>query len=184
MYFQVRQFPFYLTFWNQNKSLLVKILAPWVNLSLEQSHCYFTRLNLKKTGPLQFCLPALLKIHKNHTQKEFLKSCEGFLRAALTVHGHPGPVWKIAKMALFDPCMEFEKFLGQMTLFEVLLKCHSLTLCKKYLRFCRAPSKCLSERINCIISTIPHRISKILIVYGSFEFLAMLEGKIREAPFF
>ena len=22
-------------------------------------------------------------------QKEFLKSCEGFLRAALTVHGHP-----------------------------------------------------------------------------------------------
>ena len=32
-------------------------------------------------------------------------------------------VWqngKIAKMALFDPCMEFEIFLGQMTLFEVL----------------------------------------------------------------
>ena len=41
-------------------------------------------------------------------QKEFLKSCEGFLRAALTVHGHPGPVWKIAKMVLFDPWMEFE----------------------------------------------------------------------------
>jgi hypothetical protein len=38
-------------------------------------------------------------------QKEFLKSCEGFLRAALTVHGHPSPVWKIAKMALFNPCM-------------------------------------------------------------------------------
>ena len=31
---------------------------------------------------------------------------------------------------------------------------------------------------------IPHRISKILFVYGSFEFLAMLEGQIREAPFF
>ena len=40
--------------------------------------------------------------------------------AALTVHGHPGPVRKIAKMALFDPCMEFEIFLGQMTSFEVL----------------------------------------------------------------
>ena len=40
------------------------------------------------------------------------------------------------------------------------------------------------ERINWIISTIPHRISKILFVYGSYEFLAMLEGKIREAPFF
>merc|ERR1711940_502267 len=117
-------------------------------------------------------------------QKEFLKSHEGFLRAALTVRGHPGPVRKSAKMALFDPCMEFEIFLGQMTSFEVLLKCHSLTLSKKCLRLCPAPSKCLSERINWIISTIPHRISKILFVYGSYEFLAMLEGKIREAPFF
>ena len=44
------------------------------------SHCYFTRLNLKKMGPLQFCLPALLEIHRNHKQKEFSKSCEGFLR--------------------------------------------------------------------------------------------------------
>ena len=61
-------------------------------------------------------------------------------------------------------------------------KCHSLTLSKQCLR--PAPSKCLSERINWIISTIPHRISKILFVYGSYQFLAMLEGKIREAPFF
>ena len=45
-------------------------------------------------------------------QKYILKSCEGFLRAALTVHSHPGPVLKIAKMALFDPCMEFEFFFG------------------------------------------------------------------------
>ena len=48
----------------------------------------------------------------------------------------------------------------------------------------QAPSKCLSERINWIISRIPHRISKIIFVYGSYEFLAVLEGKIREAPFF
>ena len=33
-------------------------------------------------------------------------------------------------------------------------------------------------------SRIPHRISKILIALGVDEFLAMLEGKIREAPFF
>ena len=33
-------------------------------------------------------------------------------------------------------------------------------------------------------SRIPHRISKILFVLGADEFLAMLEGKIREAPFF
>ena len=42
----------------------------------------------------------------------------------------------------------------------------------------------LSERINWIISIIPHRITKNFIVYGSYEFLAMLEGKIRETPFF
>jgi hypothetical protein len=80
--------------------------------------------------------------------------------------------------------MEFENFLGRMTLFEVLLKCHSLTLSKECLRLRPAPSKCLSESINWIISTIPHRITKIIFVYDSYEFLAMLEGKIREAPFF
>jgi hypothetical protein len=31
---------------------------------------------------------------------------------------------------------------------------------------------------------IPHRISKNIFVLGSYEFLAMLEGKIRETPFF
>jgi hypothetical protein len=36
-------------------------------------------------------------------QKEFLKSCERFLRAAL-----------------FNPFMEFEKILGHMTSFEVI----------------------------------------------------------------
>ena len=55
---------------------------------------------------------------------------------------------------------------------------------QKSLRLHPVLSKCLSERINWIISTISHRISKILFVYSSYEFLAMLEGKIREAPFF
>ena len=27
------------------------------HVSLDKTHCYFTRLNLKKMGPLQFCLP-------------------------------------------------------------------------------------------------------------------------------
>ena len=31
---------------------------------------------------------------------------------------------------------------------------------------------------------IPHKISKILFALGADEFLEMLEGKIREAPFF
>jgi hypothetical protein len=32
-------------------------------------------------------------------------------------------------------------------------------------------------------SRIPHRISKIIFALGADEFLAMLEGKIREVPF-
>ena len=32
-------------------------------------------------------------------------------------------------------------------------------------------------------SRIPHRISKIIFAYGSYVFLAMLEGKIREPHF-
>ena len=99
-----------------------------------------------------------------------------YLRAGLSGQGHlgPCPFLQITKMALLVPCMEFKFFLGQMTSFEVLSKCHSLTLSKKCLRLRPAPSKCLSERINWIISMVPHRISKIIFVYGSFEFLAML----------
>ena len=33
-------------------------------------------------------------------------------------------------------------------------------------------------------SRIPHRISKIIFALGADEFLAVQEGKIREAPFF
>ena len=35
------------------------------------SHCYFTRLNFKEMGPLQFCLPVFLGIHRNPKQNFF-----------------------------------------------------------------------------------------------------------------
>jgi hypothetical protein len=37
-------------------------------------------LNLKKMGPLQFCLPVFLGIHINPKQNKNFNSCEGFLR--------------------------------------------------------------------------------------------------------
>jgi hypothetical protein len=40
--------------------------------------------------------------------------------ASLTGHSHPGPFQKIAQMAHFNPCMKFEKNLGQIPSFEVL----------------------------------------------------------------
>ena len=63
----------------------------WI-LGQLHSHCYSTRLNPTKKGPFQFCFPALLGIHQHPMQKEFFRSTEGFLRAALTGHGHPGPL--------------------------------------------------------------------------------------------
>ena len=93
--------------------------------------------------------PALLGTHRKSKQKEFLKSCEGFLRAPLIGHSHPGPFWKIAKMALFDPCMEFKKILCQMKSFEMLWKYHCLTLLKTCLRLIQLrPSAYLREWIR------------------------------------
>ena len=98
---------------------------------------------LKKTG-VSLILPFItLGTHRNPKQKELLKSCEGFLRAALSGHGHLDPFWKIAKMALFDSSMGYENFLGLNTLFEVLWKCHYLILSKKYYLHC--PSAYLRE---------------------------------------
>ena len=42
-------------------------------------HCYSIRLNLKKMGLLQFCLPVFLGINKNPKQKEFFNLREGLL---------------------------------------------------------------------------------------------------------
>ena len=63
-----------------------------IYICLYITHYYFTRLNPKKKGPFQFCLPALLGIHRHPMKKEFFRSTKGFLRAALTGHGHPGPL--------------------------------------------------------------------------------------------
>jgi hypothetical protein len=68
-------------------------------------------------------------------------------------------------------------FFGQMTSFEVLLKCHSLTLSKKCLRLRPALSMCLNIWEDKLSQESPHRISEILFVYGSYEFLkAKLES--------
>ena len=48
------------------------------------------------------------------------ESCEPFWWAALTGHGQSADFWKIAKMVLFDPCMKFEIFVGQMTSYEMI----------------------------------------------------------------
>ena len=103
-----------------NSIILKEIFQSIKKSVLSKSYCYFTRLNVRKMGPFQFCLSVFLGINQHLKQKEFLNSWEGFLRAALTGHCHTSPFWKIAEMALFNPCMEFEFFWGQMSSFDAI----------------------------------------------------------------
>ena len=52
----------------------------WDTIVSSQSvtHCYSVRSNLQKMGPLQFCLPVFLGIHRNPKQKDFLIPARDF----------------------------------------------------------------------------------------------------------
>ena len=50
--------------------LLSFLVSPFTTKGVVQyTLLFYIRSNLKKMGPLQFCLPALLNIHRNHKQK-------------------------------------------------------------------------------------------------------------------
>ena len=123
--------------------------------------CTWFLKNPKRKDPFYFCLPALLRIHRNLNQKEFFRSSEGFVRAVLAGYGHPGPLWKIAKMALFNPCMEIWKFFWPNVFFSCTVK---VSLSDVFPKVSQAPSKCFSKWTNWItwiISRIPGWIWKI-----------------------
>ena len=54
---------------NKRITRLKKLFSFEGNENSDMAHCYFTRLNLNKMGPLQFCLPVFLGIHRNPIQK-------------------------------------------------------------------------------------------------------------------
>ena len=76
----------------------------------------------KRQGePLLLTIVSYLKRLMNIKLCKRKKSFEPFWRAALTEHGHSSQsadIWKIAKMALFNPCMKFD-FFSQINSFEV-----------------------------------------------------------------
>ena len=89
-----------------------------------------------------------------------------------------------AILALLLLCINFKNSFGQMTSSWVLWKtCYTLFL-KMCLRPCPGPSMYLFERINWIISSFPHRISKILFVLGCWGVFVSLESRIGEGLFF
>lgn len=62
--------------------------------------------NSNRSHCRRFFVWNFLRIYHFLAMTTFLfEICEGFLRAGLSGHGHPRPFWKIAKRALFNPCM-------------------------------------------------------------------------------
>ena len=107
-------------------------------------------LLVSKDGSKFWCLswfPA-----KNHSPQTFQPGVyEWKWRAALTEHGlssQSANLWKIAKTALFYPCMIFESFWSQMTSFEEHL----------FMNFIHKVPLALSKWINVIISIPSERI--------------------------
>ena len=89
---------------------------------------------------------------------------------------------KIAKMALFNPCMKFEIFGGQMTSFEVFSNSTYITLFKKCLW--NRPSAYPSgyRWMNGIISKTAHRIFflfDILIFIYFFKYETIVRSSAR-----
>ena len=89
-----------------------------------------------------------------------------------------------AILALLLLCINFKNSFGQMTSLWILWKSYYILLLKKSLWSRPKPSMCLSERINWIISSFSHRISKILFVLGSEDDFGSLARRIGEGPSF
>ena len=148
------------------------------------SHCYFTKLNLKKNGASLILPSCTARNSSAPNAKIIFEILWGILEGRINSAWPSRPCLKNCQNGTFWSVHGIWKFFGPNDFIWDSMKVPLFDLNKKYLMLHPVPSMCLSERINWIISTIPHRISKILFVYGSYEFLAMLEGKIREAPFF
>ena len=103
-----------------------------------------------------------LKLKFSRSEKTFL--VKGFLRAVLTGHGHPGPVWKITKMPLLPPAGRLSFLAKWLHLKRRVMKIPLFEFIQKCLRLHPALSMCLSETINWIISRIPPWISKTIFV--------------------
>ena len=74
------------------------------NVHLYVPHCYFTRLNRKRTSPFKFRLPALLRKNIQITYMQGLKSA--FLEIFQTGPGWPCPV----STAIKNPLLDFKNY--------------------------------------------------------------------------
>ena len=70
----------------------------------------FYHIEPQKMGLLQFCSPVFLGILRIPKQKDFFNSCEVFLMAALTGHGHLDHSKKLPKWHFLTPAWNLKLF--------------------------------------------------------------------------
>ena len=89
-----------------------------------------------------------------------------------------------AILSLLSLCIDFKNSSGQMTSRSVLWKTYYTNFLKKCHISCPRLSMYLSEKINWIISSFPHRISIIVFCLGSLDDFGSMECRIGECSFF
>ena len=99
-----------------------------------------------KTNIPFLILPTIVSIngHTYPKQKQFFNSYEYFLSASTNKASHPSPFWKIAKMAFFNPYIDFDFFFWP-----------SATTQKLFWNFVQKVSQALSIRYSLYYVDLP-----------------------------
>ena len=132
-------------------------------------------------GPLYFCLPALLKIHRNHKQKEFLKSCEGLLKQSnissqISTWMELDGAWDIFWIkSLRSTYLALQKKSFSPKKFQIPCSDQKVPF-RQFFRKGRDGRTLIVQP-----SRFPHRISKVLFILGADLSLERLKT---EGPFF
>ena len=125
-------------------------------------------------------IPAGIKVPRDTQhpkQKEFFKRYDAFLRAALTSQ----PFLKNCQNGTFEPMHVIKLFGGQITSFEVLWKCHQVTLSKICLK-----SWCMLDNISILFITrkLSFNLQVVVCIFGQFPTIKQTSnnGKIAGNP--
>ena len=139
----------------------------------------FYQIEPYKKGPFLVLPSSIARNLSAPNAKRFFQIHRGIIEGCTNRARPSWPSEKLPKWHFLTPAWNLKIF---------WVKCLLLMYCESAIEWffpkvSQAPSKCFSKWINWIISRIPRWIWKILFVLSSYEFLAMLEGKIWKCPF-
>ena len=105
----------------------------------------FYQIEPYKKGPFLVLLSSIGRNSSVPNAKRIFEILWGIHEGRINSARPSRPCLKNCQNGTFWSVHGIWNFLGQMTSFEVLLKCHALTLSQKFLRLHPAPFKCLSH---------------------------------------